>query len=459
MAGIGFVLRKLTRRDDLLGIVQGYTHSALASTGPWLFTVLSLGSISMLSEGIASTETLTAFRLIVIYNFAFSLVFCGPVLLVATRYLSDMIYNKNVDGGIGLFLGSLTVAYLSQAIFVIPFYLFYVEHDLIVRIAAIVNYFTITGIWIVSVFLTALKDFSAITRAFAGGMLVAAGAAVYLAFQLDLPGMLLGFSMGLALILFALIARVFAEYPYMMVRPFAFIRYFGVYWELAASGFMYNLAIWVDKWVMWCAPEREVAESGLVSYSHYDSSMFLAYLTVVPSIAAFVLSVETAFFERYLRFYQDIQHHAPFRRIRENQRDITITVWRSLRNLVILQGSVCFICIALAPVMFERLGIGFLQLSMFRIGVLGAFFHVLVQSLSIILAYFDLRRPTLYLYMFLFATNAGFTWVTMELGFRFYGYGYFLSGITTFGLAVAMVAFYLGRLPFQTFIRGNASVQ
>ena len=45
MAGIGFALRKLARRDDLLGILQGYAHSALVSAGPWVFTVLSLAGI------------------------------------------------------------------------------------------------------------------------------------------------------------------------------------------------------------------------------------------------------------------------------------------------------------------------------------------------------------------------------------------------------------------------------
>ena len=43
MAGIGFVLQKLASKDDLMGIFRAYFHSAMASTGPWLFTVLALG--------------------------------------------------------------------------------------------------------------------------------------------------------------------------------------------------------------------------------------------------------------------------------------------------------------------------------------------------------------------------------------------------------------------------------
>ncbi len=459
MAGIGFVLRKLTRRDDLLGIMQGYTHAAMASSGPWLFTVLSLGAISALTADLDRLYDVTTFRLVVIYNFAFSLVFTGPILLVATRYLSDMIYRKDVSGAVGMLLGSLFLAFATQAIVVVPFYLFFIDLNLLVQLAAIANYFLITGIWVVSIFLTAMKDFKAITRAFATGMLLGAFAAVYLSLDLGALGMLIGFSAGLVLIVFGLIARIFAEYPCVSIRPFGFFDYYRPYWDLAAAGLVYNTAIWIDKWVMWMAPEREIGHGGFVTFPDYDSAMFLAYLTVVPSLAAFVLTVETAFFEKYLAFYRDIQHHATYRRIADNQRALVTTVMRSGRNLLILQGAICFVTIALAPAIFGAMGFNFLQLGMFRIGVLGAFFQMLILALTVIIAYFDLRRVALRIYVLMLVTNGLFSWVTLELGFAYYGYGYFLSMLVTFIAAAGLTGYYLGRLPYLTFVRNNASVQ
>lgn len=459
MAGIGFVLRKLTRRDDLLGIVQGYTHAALASTGPWLFTVLSLGAISFLTASLGQLREVNVFRTIIIYNFSFSLVFTGPILLVVTRYLSDMIYRKDVSGTIGMLLGSMALAFGGQALIVVPFYLFYVDLPAALQLAAIANYFAIAGIWLVSVYLTALKDFTSITRSFAAGMVAGAAGAVWLAFDLGALGMTIGFTAGLALIFFALVARIFAEYPYRCRRPFDFLSYYRPYWELAASGLVYNTAIWVDKWLMWTAPEREMVPSGLVTYPDYDSAMFLAYLTVVPSLAAFVLQIETSFFERYLAFYRDIQHHASYRRIARNQRDIVVTILRSGRNLLILQGSITFVAIALAPNLFAALGINFRQIGMFRIGVLGSFFQVMVLSLSVIVAYFDLRKVTLAIFLVMLATNIGFTLVTLELGFPYYGYGNFASNLVTFLFAAFATAYYLNQLPYLTFVRNNASVQ
>ena len=78
--------------------------------------------------------------------------------------------------------------------------------------------------------------------------------------------------------------------------------------------------MWVDKWLMWFAPERVVASAAwLVSYPDYDSAFFLASLTIVPSMAVFVVNVETRFFDRYHQFYREIGAHATLARIRDNQ--------------------------------------------------------------------------------------------------------------------------------------------
>ena len=106
MAGIGFELRRLTQRDDLMGVVQGYLHSALVSSGPWLFTVLSIAAINMFSGSWASLSELADFRIAIIYSFSFSLVLTGPVMLVATRYLADQIYGASVKQAPGMMLGA-----------------------------------------------------------------------------------------------------------------------------------------------------------------------------------------------------------------------------------------------------------------------------------------------------------------------------------------------------------------
>jgi uncharacterized membrane protein len=458
MAGIGFELRKLLRRDDLLGVLQSYAHSALTATGPWLLTILMLSGTVFLGGDAIDPDELAQFRLIVIYNFAFSLVFAGPPAMVATRYLADAIYVKRVDEAPSLMLGYLTVLLALEAPLVIAFYVWVVDVSDILAVVAIGNFFVVTGIWLVTTFLSALKDYGAVTRAFAFGTGLALISAWAGTASGSAAAMLAGFSTGLALIFFLLLARVYAEYPYPAVHPFRYGSSFSKYWELAVSGAVYNSAIWVDKWVMWFAPEREQLASGMVSYPDYDSAMFLAYLTIVPSIAAFVLTVETDFFESYQRFYARIQQHASYETIDAAHRDIIASILRGARTFVVLQGSICVATILLAPRLFTVFNINFAQIGMFRIGVLGAFFHVLSLALSITLSYFDLRRQALWLQGLFLVANGVLTWLFMALGPPYYGYGYFLSALITFAATFLVVAHYVGRLPYQTFVVSNTSV-
>ena len=133
-------------------------------------------------------------------------------------------------------------------------------------------------------------------------------------------GLLIGFDLGLAVTSFSLLARVFAEYPYSVENVFAFLGRLKEYWTIFLTGLVYNMAIWIDKWVMWFSPESKTLSSGMFSYPDYDSAMFAAYLSIVPSLAIFVYSIETSFFEKYLRFYQDIQEHRTYDQIRKRHR-------------------------------------------------------------------------------------------------------------------------------------------
>jgi len=458
MAGIGFELRKLVERDDLLGVAEGYGYAALAASGPWLFTILSLAVIFLLGTPSNSPGELAIFRIVIVYNFSFSLVLTAPGAIVMTRYLADSIHAKDVHEVPASLLGGLMLAYAVSAPVAAFFYIGRAHLDGPTRAAALLNFLLIAGIWLVSVFLTALKDYRALTVSFGVGMLLGTAGAAILSIPWAVAGMLHGFNLGLAVILFSLTARVFAEFPTRPSHPLAFLPYFRTHWELALAALAYNLAIWADKWLMWMAPEREILSIGLVSCPVYESAMFLAYLSVVPSMAAFTVSIETGFFEKYARFYDDIQRHVAYSRIEANHRDLIQSFLDGARNFVVLQGSLCVVGILAAPRLFEWIGIDFAQLGIFRLGLLGAFFHSGFLFLLIFLAYFDLRRIMLSLAALFLVANTLLTLVTLRLGFPFYGYGYFLSALIAFAAAFLATDYFIQRLPYQTFIRNNSSV-
>ena len=77
---------------------------------------------------------------------------------------------------------------------------------------------------------------------------------------------------------------------------------------------------------------------------------------------------------------------------------------------------------------------------------------------DVTLSYFDLRRTALWLQVLFGLTNTAFTYLSMRMGFAYYGYGYFLAALITFAATFLAVAHYLNRLPYQTFVVSNSSV-
>ncbi|TAE34180.1 MAG: hypothetical protein EAY65_03565 [Alphaproteobacteria bacterium] len=460
MAGIGFELKKLTNHDNLIGVMHAYLSAGFAAAGPWLFTALALGGITMLYAQNMSVEALIEFRVVLVYNLAASLVLSAPVFMVVTRYIADAIIAKDVTNIPSAMLGCLVVLIAIQIPVAFFFYGYYFELPLAFRLSAIANLFLLTCVWLLGVFLMALKDFKSVNLAYGVGMLVAVFLAHWLRADYGATGMMNGFNVGIMIIVFTLSAKVFAEYPYFYGRPFSYIAMFRPYYQLAVGGVFYNLAIWIDKLIMWFAPQRTLLEpSNLRYYSDYDSAMFLAYITIVPAMALFFFSVETHFFQFYRRFYDDILEHKSLSQIKKSGERLINSVLYHARTFLVLQGAIVFLCVMLAPQLMEAFSYNYRQIGIFRLGVLGGMFHVLALFGMIVLSYFDSRSRVMWLQCFFLVSNAVFTIITLYLGFSFYGYGYFLSSLLTFMLTMAVLFRFMGDLPYHAFVTHNNAIR
>lgn len=458
MAGIGFVLRRLAREDNLLGLARSFAHSTMASAGPWIFTVAALATITAISVRLTTAVEVDNFRLIIIYNFAFTLAICSPVLMIQTRCLADSLWLRDMSKSIGILVGTSILLFCIQFPLVVAFYFLYAKLDFLTRLAAISNYMAIVLIWPIAVFLSALKDYNAVSWSFVIGLVIALLASGYLA-PIGAEGILAGFTLGLMCTCAILIARVFIEYPFKAQKLFVFLPYFRNHRYVWLAGLFSGLAIWVDKWIMWFfAPEAERAANNLVTYPNYDSAMFLSYLTIVPSLAVFMIIVETDFFESYLKFFRDIQRKATLQHIERNHSNLLAHMIQGGKTMILVQGSVTLITVLSAPALFSGLGVNFLQLAIFRYGAVGTFFQMMATFAIIMLSYFNNIKAMFYIYTFFAVTNALFTYLLLPLGFAYYGLGFVLSTIATFLLASFIMIRHAAELPYHTFVTSNSSV-
>jgi uncharacterized membrane protein len=459
MAGIGFALRDLARNDAVGSSLRSYAYAAFVACGPWLFTVLSLGGIMLMGRKVMQSDDMATFFVIVTYNFSISLVISGPLVMVVTRLLADKIFLRNVSEVPGILLGALTLVLTVQAAVGVAYYGFVVDLSPVERVLAIICFLLVGSIWVASVFLSALKCFQIIGVAFGLGMSVALIGAASLSEVYGAAGALAGFTGGIALVLFILIPRILAEYPYPLSMPFGFLSAFRTYWQFALVGFLYNAGVWIDKWVMWLSPEARVFAGAMAAFPAYDGGMFLAYLSIVPAMAVFVVAIETRFFVSYRQYFDDIGNHTTFDQIESNHANIIHVLGQAFRNVVVLQGVICYVAILVAPRFISTIPGGLEMIPVFQIGTLSAFLHILFLFALIIISYFDLRGTLLSASAVFFVSNGAFSGASLLLGYEFYGYGYFLSVLLSLAVAYALAAKSIGRLPYMTFIGNNRGLR
>ncbi len=459
MAGIGFVLRRLAQKETLSGAMQGYLHATVVSTGPWLMTVLAMGIIFFFTVNASYVSDVATFRYIIMYNFCFSAVFCSPFVALSTRYLADCIHAGDLEEAAGMLVGSLTVMSVLLVPIAAAFYFGYTTLPWYDAALAVVQFLLLAATALVAVFLSALKNYRVITYSFLLGLAVAVIATTQLADRFHLTGMLIGFSAGLVVITASIMAQIFGEYPRVFRHVFRVVSYGPKYWLVALAAFLYSAGLWIDKWIMWLSPNAFTAPTGFIMYPPYDSAMFLAYLTIVPAMAIFVLNQETQFFEHYLKFYRGILGHRSYKTIQKNHEGVVDAILDTGRAVLLLQAFCCTACVVLAPKIFQALDLSFAGIGMFRYGVLGVTFNVFHLFICIFLSYLDYRKGALLVSVVFVVSNAFFTYVTIKLGYPFYGYGYFLSNIVTFITAAVVLERYVRILPYNTFIANNTALK
>ncbi|SDK82206.1 Uncharacterized membrane protein [Maridesulfovibrio ferrireducens] len=450
MAGIGFELRRMLGKDSYLSEMSAYLYAAMVSSGPWLMSVLCLSILGLYSYSGFSRLDQEIFRTTIVYVYAFTLVYVGYIQLVVTRYLADKFYlGEERITLTAFFSSSILVLIVGSIIGIGGLWTF--ELTITYKIIAVVLFLIVAMIWLAMIFLSAVKDFRSIVQAFAIGTSISVGAAFLLYPVMGLNGYLLGYTFGQAVIYFWLLARLLAEFPARRVWDWGMLSYFLKYWELALIGMLFNLAIWIDKILFWFAPDSRMVVPYLRTHDMYEGPIFFAYLTIVPTLAIFLVKIETKFYEHYHDYFAKIISKKNLSSILEEKKGMVLMLKESLREILIVQGSLTLLCLFMASDFIEIVGLSPIQKPLLQIALIGSLMQVMLSVAVIILFYFDLRKEVLLITLIFLFSNAGLTLLSMKLGFTFYGYGYCYSCFISLLCAYYFVSKSVTDLEYITF--------
>jgi uncharacterized membrane protein len=99
------------------------------------------------------------------------------------------------------------------------------------------------------------------------------------------------------------------------------------------------------------------------------------------------------------------------------------------------------------------MGIDPADTPVFRVAVIGAFFHGGLLILLILILYFDFRGSGVFLSLLFLGSNTVLTLITLRLGPSFYGFGYLGACIITLAAGLLIFNNRIKNLEYLTFMR------
>jgi len=121
MAGIGFQLRKILRRDSITSVAQAYTYAGVISSGPWILSILGILLLGFMTiSDIKPSFHVSQFQTSVTYLIAVSLVLSGLLQHGFTRYIADRVYEHRDESILPNFNGALLLTTFVSGFFWFP---------------------------------------------------------------------------------------------------------------------------------------------------------------------------------------------------------------------------------------------------------------------------------------------------------------------------------------------------
>lgn len=454
MAGIGFELRKLLRKDSLLGLVQAYAYAGVIGSGPWVLSIVGILAIGLLCSALdAASLGVTQFQVSVTWLIASSLILTGGVQLAFTRYVSDRLFERRDDVVLPNLHGVLCLVLLAAgALATVLALTVFAGEGVVYRLLMMAGFTQLCAIWVLTIFLSGLKRYRAILAMYALGYGITVGAAL-LARAWALEGLLAGFVLGHFALLCGMWWLTVRSFSTTEAVRFDFLKPQHRYPSLLLIGVLYNLAVWADKLVFWLYPDTSAAIIGPLRASViYDLPVFMAYLFIIPGMAVFLVRIETDFVDFHERFYTAVREGGSLETIEAMRDEMVLAIRQGLAEIAKIQTLALLAAIVVGPTVLAALGISALYLPLFHVQTLGASLQVGLLALLNVFFYLDQRALVLRLCALLCVSNLALTALSLQLGAAFYGYGYAAAVLLTLLYGLFALDRKLHRLEYETFM-------
>jgi uncharacterized membrane protein len=369
-----------------------------------------------------------------------------------SRYIADRHYEKRYEVILPNVFGVMLLVTVASGLIGLIITSLLMESSYIYKILLVIGFVILCNIWIIVLLLSALKEWKSIVLAFFVGYTVTVVSSYLLSVYQE-EGLLAGFILGHAILMLYLLKLITDNYSANKLLAFDFLNSKQVYFILALTGLIYNIGIWSDKFLFWFNPDTSKSAVGFLRYSPiYDLPIFLAYLSIIPGMAVFLVRIETDFVEKYKEFYNTINDSGTLEEIKRLKSNMIYTIKQAIYEIFKVQGMTIIILIGTGEHLLKLMSIPEVYKPLLSICLIGVGVQVVFMSILNVLFYFDQRVVAFKLSLLFLLANVSFTAITQYLGPSYYGYGFVLSLTLSSIVGFLILSRKLDMLEYETYM-------
>lgn len=456
MAGIGFELVKRLKEGSYLGLVRAYGLTALIGSGPGLLIIFGLGLVCFFSLfATPSANTVREFLTIVIYLFSGSMLASAGLQYTFVRFVADKVFLKEFDTITPNFIGVLFLQFMLSLSIALPVVVYFFSHySWLLKTLLVSNFILLSLSWIATVLLTGLKSYRRILWAFVFGYsLMIIVHFIFEQRQNELIFLLLEFLLAQFVLLVLLLHTILDFYPTNELIQFEFLDKKNFYYSLVFANFFYTLGFWIDKYLFWFNQDTSYSTfPPLRASAVYDFPMFIAFMSIIPASAVFMLQMESKFSLIYPQVMEAIFKRKNLAEIDLICNQLVLAGRQALYSLLKTQACVIIILFLLSSWMFETYHLLPVSWNLLFVLIIGAGLNAILWALLSILYYMTKYLQALYISLVFVVSNGIFTQLSLYAGPWYFGYGYCFSLLLSIAFALALLNKDFKDIGYSTFM-------
>lgn len=454
MAGIGFELKKLFRRNSFLLSIRGYAYAAFVTVGPIL---LCIGVLTVLKELLeymmVSYMERQLFLAAVMYAFIFSLMIVSGFAMMLSRYVSDKIYKEEYEDILPSLYGAICLCTFLGGIAGILFY-WHSPLSLAFKYGSYIVYMELIILFLLMVYVSAIKDYKKIVYGFLYGTLtIIVCAYVFIAHlrMKEIEGVLYAMDIGFFVTIIFIMRGVQRFFNTKSKKYFDFLICFQEKPRLFLINFFYTTGIYIHNILFWQSDLGITVGDTFIAAPLYDISTFYAVLTILPATVIFVVKVETTFYDKYQQYFEAIVGGGGLHDIETAKKHMSEVLERELIFLMEIQLLISVAAIVIGVGILPVMGISGLGLEIFNFLTLGYYTTAMMFMIMTVLLYYDDQKGALWISFVFLVLNTVLTYVSILLGENYYGVGTIAAGAVSLLISILRLKYLLKNIDYRVF--------